>query len=74
MGYGVRSPNSSISTWRAENYQKAGDTLERMLDVDPYGQGHFDRLENLEGHIDAVWYKNIFAVCSRLPLARTPTR
>ena len=43
----------------SEKYQKAADTLERMLDVDPYGEGHYDRLLNLEGHIDSVWYKNI---------------
>jgi GAF domain-containing protein/tetratricopeptide (TPR) repeat protein len=42
-----------------ENYRKAGDTLERILDVDPYGEGHYDRLLNLEGHIDSIWYKNI---------------
>ena len=43
----------------SENYRKAGDTLERILDVDPYGEGHYDRLVNLEGHIDSIWYKNI---------------
>jgi tetratricopeptide (TPR) repeat protein/GGDEF domain-containing protein len=43
----------------SENYQKAADTLERILDVEPYGEGHNDRLLNLEGHIDSVWYKNI---------------
>ncbi len=45
----------------SENYRKAGDTLERILDVDPYGEGHYDRLLNLEGHIDAVWYKTILS-------------
>jgi len=43
----------------SENYQKAGDTLERILDVDPYGEGHYDRLVILEGHIDSIWYNNI---------------
>ena len=42
-----------------ENYTKAADTLERIVDVDPYGEGHNDRLVNLEGHIDSVWYNNI---------------
>ncbi len=42
-----------------EQYQKAADTLDRIIDVDPYGEGHNDRLLNLEGHIDAVLYKNI---------------
>ncbi|MGO8788827.1 MAG: tetratricopeptide repeat protein [Terriglobia bacterium] len=45
----------------SEKYQKAADILERILDVDPYGAGHYDRLLNLEGHIDAVWYKNILS-------------
>ena len=45
----------------SENYRKAGDTLERILDVDPYGEGHYDRLVNLEGHIDSIWYKNILS-------------
>jgi tetratricopeptide (TPR) repeat protein/GGDEF domain-containing protein len=42
-----------------ERYDKAAETLESMLDVDPYGAAHGDRLLNLEGHIDATWYKNI---------------
>jgi len=42
-----------------EQYDKAADALERILDVDPYGEGHYDRLVNLEGHIDTLWYKNI---------------
>jgi GAF domain-containing protein/predicted Zn-dependent protease len=45
----------------SEQYEKSADTLERILDVDPYGEGHPDRLLNLEGHIDAMWYKNIAA-------------
>ena len=45
----------------SEKYQKAADILERILDVDPYGEGHYDRLLNLEGHIDAIWYKNILS-------------
>jgi diguanylate cyclase (GGDEF)-like protein len=43
----------------AEQYDKAGDTLERIIDVDPYGGGHYDRLLTLEGHIDGTWYSNI---------------
>jgi GAF domain-containing protein len=43
----------------AERYDKAADTLERILDVEPYGQGHNDRLLNLEGHISPVLYKSI---------------
>ena len=42
-----------------ERYDKAAETLENILDVDPYGAAHADRLLNLEGHIDAIWYKNI---------------
>ncbi len=42
-----------------ERYDKAAETLESVLDVDPYGAAHADRLLNLEGHIDAIWYKNI---------------
>ena len=45
----------------SEKYSKAGDTLERILDVDPYGEGHNDRLVNLEGHIDPIWYQNILS-------------
>ena len=44
-----------------EQYKEATDTLERIIDVDPYGVGHQDRLLNLEGHIDPVWYKGIQA-------------
>lgn len=42
-----------------ERYDKAAETLESILDVDPYGAAHVDRLLNLEGHIDTIWYKNI---------------
>lgn len=43
----------------AERYDKAADTLERILDVEPYGEGHYDRLLNLEGHISPILYKSI---------------
>jgi tetratricopeptide (TPR) repeat protein/GGDEF domain-containing protein len=43
----------------SEQYDKAAETLESIVDVDPYGAAHADRLLNLEGHIDTVWYKNI---------------
>jgi GAF domain-containing protein/thioredoxin-like negative regulator of GroEL len=42
-----------------EQYDSAADTLERIIDVDPYGGGHYDRLLTLEGHIDKIWYDNI---------------
>ena len=42
-----------------ERYDKAAETLESILDVDPYGAAHSDRLLNLEGHIDAIWYNDI---------------
>jgi tetratricopeptide (TPR) repeat protein/GGDEF domain-containing protein len=42
-----------------EEYYKAAETLENILDIDPYGAAHADRLLNLEGHIDAIWYKSI---------------
>jgi tetratricopeptide (TPR) repeat protein/GGDEF domain-containing protein len=42
-----------------EQYDKAADTLEKIIDVDPYGEGHYDRLLNLEGYIDKIWYGNI---------------
>jgi tetratricopeptide (TPR) repeat protein/GGDEF domain-containing protein len=57
----------------SENYRKAGDTLERILDVDPYGEGHYDRLVNLEGHIDAIWYKNILSRMQPPSSTRTPS-
>lgn len=52
----------------AEQYDKAAQTLERIIDVDPYGEGHADRLLNLEGYIDKIWYENI---ASRLQLPST---
>lgn len=42
-----------------ELYDKAADALERIIDVDPYGAGHYDRLLMLEGNIDKIWYDNI---------------
>jgi len=42
-----------------EQYDQAADTLERIIDVDPYGAGHHDRVLTLEGHIDKIWYDNI---------------
>ncbi len=43
----------------AELYDKGADALERIIDVDPYGAGHYDRLLMLEGNIDKIWYDNI---------------
>jgi len=42
-----------------EQYNQAAEALERIIDVEPYGAGHQDRLLNLEGHLDPIWYKNI---------------
>jgi GAF domain-containing protein len=56
----------------SEKYQEAADTLDRILDVDPYGGGHHDRLLNLEGHIDPVWYKNILGRLQLPSTVRTP--
>lgn len=56
-----------------EDYRKAADTLERILDVDPYGQGHQDRLLNLEGHIDNVWYENISSRIIPTSATRAPS-
>jgi len=52
----VRLFNLSLA---AEDFKKAADTLEKIIDVDPYGVGHYDRLVNLEGNIDKMWYENI---------------
>lgn len=56
----------------AENYTKAGEALERLLDVDPYGEGQIDRLVNLEGHIDSIWYQNIQARLHPASSGRVP--
>ncbi len=55
-----------------EQYDKAADTLERIIDVDPYGEGHYDRLLNLEGHIDPMWYKNILSRLQPSATVRAP--
>ena len=55
----------------SEQYPKAADTLEKIVDVDPYGQGHQDRLLNLEGHIDPAWYNNLVARLQPPSAART---
>ncbi len=46
-------------TLASEQYEKAAETLDRIIDMDPYGEGHHDRLLNLEGHVDPVRYNNI---------------
>ncbi|MFB3922498.1 MAG: GAF domain-containing protein [Terriglobia bacterium] len=57
----------------AEQYDQAADTLERIIDVDPYGAGHYDRLLTLEGHIDKIWYDNIAARVQPPSTARSAT-
>jgi len=37
---------------KKQNYQKAGDCLDRAAEVDPYEPGHQKRLESLRGKID----------------------
>ncbi len=56
----------------AEQYDKAADTLERIIDVEPYGEGHYDRLLNLEGHIDPIWYRNILSRLQPSTTVRAP--
>ncbi len=55
-----------------EEYDKAADALERILDVDLYGAGHYDRLLNLEGHIDKALYRSILTRVRPASASRGP--
>jgi diguanylate cyclase (GGDEF)-like protein len=41
------------------NFQKAGESLERAAEVDPYEPGHSQRLEMLRGKIDPNFFSSI---------------
>jgi diguanylate cyclase (GGDEF)-like protein len=45
--------------YAGENYEKAGDALERAAELDPYEPGHAKRLEMLRGRIDTGQYNEI---------------
>ncbi len=51
--------------YAAGNFIKAGDSLDRAAEVDPYGEGHKKRLETLRGKLDA----NRFGVIANRILA-----
>jgi len=50
-----------------QNYIKAGDCLERAVEVDPYERGHQTRLEALRGRIDEHRFR---AIADRFPNAK----
>jgi diguanylate cyclase (GGDEF)-like protein len=50
-------------------YAKAGDTLDRAAELDPYEPGHRQRLEALRGHISPSAYNSI---ARRFPSASSP--
>ena len=58
--------------YAARNFIKAGDTLDRAAEVDPYEPGHQQRLERLRGRIDANLFNSIANRFQRASSAREP--
>src|SRR6185437_11633746 len=57
------------------NFEKAGESLDRAAEVDPYENGHQKRLESLRGKIDDGRYKQIAARFSNASTVREePTK
>jgi tetratricopeptide (TPR) repeat protein len=52
----------------AQQYDRAADTLERLVDIDPYDFEHQRRLQTLKGNLDA---KRLRSIASRLTSAAT---
>ena len=48
-----------------ENFQKARETFERLLDIDPYDHRNQERLEKLRGHIDQAALQSLGARLTR---------
>src|ERR1700693_4938776 len=50
---------------RAGNIAKAAETLEKLVDIDPYDQGNQERLEKLRNRVDDALFKRISARLAR---------
>ncbi|MGH9863266.1 MAG: diguanylate cyclase domain-containing protein, partial [Candidatus Acidiferrales bacterium] len=53
---------------QAEDHKGAADTLERLIDIDPYDFNHQKRIEKLRGKVDNARYRSI---ASRITSAAT---
>ncbi len=61
--------------YESGNFEKAGESLDRAAEVDPYENGHQKRLESLRGKIDDGRYKQIAARFSNASTVREePTK
>src|SRR5216684_3225795 len=57
---------------KAGNVQKASDTLEKLLDIDPYDHRNQERLEKLRGRVDDSILKRLGARLSKSGTAGPP--
>jgi diguanylate cyclase (GGDEF)-like protein len=56
------------------NFKKAGESLERLVDIDSYDHRNQERLERLGGHTDELFLKRISArLASSVTLATQPS-
>lgn len=61
--------------FQSGNFEKAGESLDRAAEVDPYENGHQKRLESLRGKIDNGRYQQIAARFSNASTVREePTK
>jgi diguanylate cyclase (GGDEF)-like protein len=59
--------------WKSANISKAAETLERLMDIDPYDHRNQQRLERLQGRIDEGAFKRLSSRLSKSGSA-APTR
>ncbi|GAC1625515.1 MAG: hypothetical protein NVS9B13_20940 [Candidatus Acidiferrum sp.] len=55
------------------NFQKAGESLERLVDIDSYDYRNQERLERLSGHLDELFLKRISARLASSVTLSTPS-
>lgn len=57
-----------------KNFPKAGESLERLVDIDSYDYRNQERLERLSGHVDDLFLKRISArLASSVTLSTQPS-
>jgi diguanylate cyclase (GGDEF)-like protein len=54
------------------NVAKAGDTMERLVDIDPYDHRNQERLQQLQGRVDEAFLKRITSRLAKSGTASTP--
>ena len=62
-----------ISTWAPRNSKEACETLDRLVDIDPYDYRNQERISKLEGRVDPAFLQNVLSRAAKAATVSTRT-